>query len=109
MPSKVHTVVARLAALVVDEITRDVGPPSKAVVEVDSSSGACTSTSISTRVPARTLANPIARRAYSSTRLVPLFAIQKDTQGHKKEERRAVEDDIAFHLRETGLVVAPHA
>ena len=29
---------------------------------------ACTSTSISTRVPARTLANAIARRAYSSTR-----------------------------------------
>ena len=42
---------------------------------------ACTSTSISTRVSARTLANPIARRAYSSTRLVPLFAIQKATYG----------------------------
>ena len=32
-----------------------------------------------TRVPARTLANPIARRAYSSTRLVPLFSIQNGT------------------------------
>ena len=43
---------------------------------------ACTSTSISTRVPAQTLANPIARRAYSSTRLVPNFAIQKGTEGY---------------------------
>ena len=34
---------------------------------------------VSTRVPARTLANPIARCAYSSTRLVPLFPIQKGT------------------------------
>ena len=32
--------------------------------------GACTSTSISARAPARTLANPIARRAYSGTRVV---------------------------------------
>ena len=31
----------------------------------------------STLVPARTLVNPIARRPYSSTRLVPLFLIQK--------------------------------
>ena len=37
------------------------------------------------RIPqrdARTLANPIARRAYSSTRVVPLFDIQKGTEGY---------------------------
>ena len=44
---------------------------------------------VSTRVPARTLANPIARRAYSSTRLVPLFAIQKGTQGYSRVKGRA--------------------
>ena len=32
----------------------------------------------STRAPARTLANPIARRAYSSTHSVPRLAIQRE-------------------------------
>ena len=52
----------------------------------------CTSTSISTRVPARTLANPIARRpnmseSYSETRVLEYpfstpFDIQKGTYGY---------------------------
>ena len=33
------------------------------------------------RVPARTLANPIARREYSSTRLVPLFSYKRLLKG----------------------------
>ena len=45
---------------------------------------------LSTRVPARTLANPIARRAYSSTRLVPLSPYKRLLKGTRQTGIAAV-------------------
>ena len=60
-------------------------------------------------VPARTLANPTARRAYSSTRLVPLFDIQKGTQGYslvgKDGPARGVGEDLDLRRRVQGCAV----